>query len=163
MLQGLLQGSQGALCALEMSAGLAQGRGRGETPGGPVDGGHQPLHLGPVTGVLGPLILQFSLVGVVFDGYGYTTLQVTNPFWTFFEVFDGDVWVPVFANGWSIVVVGLCGAAALMLVTNLVMLARDLLPDRTAVPQRVEAEWFDAAAQPNLPTSPWDLDDGVES
>ena len=100
---------------------------------------------------------------MVFDGYGYTAVQVTNPFWTFIEVFDGDVWVPVFANGWSIVVVYLCGAAALMLVTNLVMLARDLLPDRTTVPQRVEAESFDATAQQQLPTNPWDLDDGAES
>ena len=104
-------------------------------------------------GVLLPLIVQYSLRGTWVDGYGYVSLQVSNPFWT---IADGlDRGAPRFGNGWLVSLVVAVEAAMLMMVVNFVLLARDLLPVRAAVPRRV-AEEMPVDKKESKPTSPWD-------
>ena len=101
-------------------------------------------------GVIIPLTLQYSLRGTLVDGYGYTSLQIPNPFWTFDDgLRDGAK----FSNGWPVVLVVLIEAALLMILVNFVLLARDLMPVRTLVPQRIldeDQERFDAMQSRSL-------------
>ena len=101
------------------------------------------------TGVLLPLIVQYSIQGT---SYGYTSLQVSNPFWTLDDGFDRGA--PTFSNGWYVTLVVMIEAALLMMVVNFVLLARDLMPVRSEVPERIleESPVVEKASR----TSPWD-------
>ncbi len=106
-------------------------------------------------GALVPLVIQFSLIGVLAGGDDYTLLQVSNVFWTFMEVVDsGSIWQ------WPVVLVVLGPMALGVLGVNFVFSARDIVPARAAVPVRVEQDEIQLHPEkaPSAPkrTSPWD-------
>ena len=113
-------------------------------------------------GVLFPMILQLSL------GHDdYTSLQVSNPFWTIYELIDGDLSVASFDFGaidWLVVPAVLVQFAILMLFVNLVSSVQEILPPRTTVPTRVAEEERELHpeqfAEPEpTPQNPWDIPD----
>jgi ABC-type transport system involved in cytochrome c biogenesis permease component len=95
-------------------------------------------------GTVVPLIVQMSLVGVIFEQSDYTVLQISNPFWTLYEVIDGEIIAPGLSifelQGFGTVPIVLAQAALLALVINLVMSAGDLVPPRSPTPKRVAEE-----------------------
>lgn len=113
-------------------------------------------------GTVLPLIMQLSLVGVIFERADYSVLQITNPFWTLFEAADGGIptiGLSIFEPTGGTVTIVLAQAAMLALLINLVLSAGDLVPPRSVVPKRVEQE--QRALRPEPPpgpqrTSPWD-------
>jgi hypothetical protein len=115
-------------------------------------------------GALVPLVIQFSLIDVLTGADDYTPLQITNVFWTFWEVVDRHsiLEYTIGLGGWEcpvvLVVLGLM--ALVVLGVNFVVSARDMVPVRASVPARVEQDELalhpEKALRVPKRTSPWD-------
>jgi len=116
-------------------------------------------------GVLGPLIVQFTLAQAgSFSRYydSYTSLQISNPFWTLSNVVDGGVSMNVDFLGIPVIPMILIVSAACMLYLHLRMSQSEIRYTRVAVPARVTEEQLalHPAKEPPPPEkiSPWDDD-----
>ncbi len=99
-----------------------------------------------------PTIIQ--LMSVDLRNSGYTLLQVTNPFFSLYEVaFDSQL--TEIGN----LLVGVPGAAICVLLLNMPGVVRELRQVRVAAPQRVLEDEAQLQAPPSAPSSPWDEPD----
>jgi hypothetical protein len=104
-------------------------------------------------GVLLPLLLQALISWGDFSTFEYTSLQLTNWIWTLYETIDAPgTGLPTYA--W--VIVGVVGT--LILLINLLLIAREVEHVRLKAPRRVqedEAALHPVIAKPHK-NSPWD-------
>jgi hypothetical protein len=112
-------------------------------------------------GVLVPFIVQFSLAGRMFSD-DYTSLQISNVFWTMIEALEGDIMLGVGPSNWVTVPNVLLQAALVVLAINLIVAAPEIAPPRAPVPVRVQEDDLELSpilATAPTPTNPWDQPD----
>lgn len=104
-------------------------------------------------GTLIPLVVQLSLIGTT--NFDYTTLQITNPFWTLVEfLFEYN---SIFTD--LEMVFGILGLTSVaMLILQFVLTIREVEQTRIVAPQRVQEEDAAeiAAHTPVRKKNPWD-------
>ncbi|MEX1041073.1 MAG: hypothetical protein WDZ51_10600 [Pirellulaceae bacterium] len=96
---------------------------------------------------------SFQLWYSNFRDHNYTLFQVANPFWTFEELFSGGS-----VNNSQVIPVTiiLLGSAALMLLLQLYLSGRDLVPARSESVLPPRSPQAGAARPIEVPQSPWD-------
>ncbi len=106
--------------------------------------------VGPIFGILIPLMLQAMLTYTTNQQFDYSMLQITNWMWTLVEVADGGAW------GISNVVVTLASVASVIFLANLIQASGEVQVVRLVAPERVLSDDAALLPAPKKPKSPWD-------
>ena len=110
-----------------------------------------------LAGTLGAIALQFSVLDYQYQE-DYTLIQITNPFWTSFEVATHGLWGSTGRYTTAITVLVTLSSIAMLLI-NLVVDSSGIRREREAAPSRVvedELELHPELATDSTPKSPWD-------
>ena len=113
-----------------------------------------------VLGVVIPMVIQFSLMRVLSDADDYTPIQAPNFIWTFVATMEHDM-DDFLVLGLPLVPILVASTAAIVFVLNLIHGAREIVPERALVPERVQQDDELLHASPEsvlreTKANPWD-------